>query len=235
MLSAFMIVRDEEELLPYSLACMALLVDRLDVLSVVDNGSTDCTLDILYHWRDRLPLHLQHVRQHAHHGHLRTLALVPCRAPWIFYLDADETITRNFPQWLDSGKLEQADVWEFWKYTTIPDRYHHGGGDGPSQRLFRNRPGVHFPQSIHTEPTWDGAMHKQMAQGVWMFDHTHCASEEKLYAKGQRYQWAFRNGVPGVGPVHEYTGRSESARANGNIYPIPDNVRELIFTGPEPE
>lgn len=232
MISGFLIVKNEEETLQWCLESFALIADRLDVLSVVDNGSTDATLEILSHWSQRLPIQIQHVPGEAHHGHLRTLALGRCHAPWVLYLDADETLTGNFPQWLDKGEIEQADLWEIWKYTTIPDRYHHGGGDGPSQRLFRNMPGVHFPQSIHTEPVWSGRQHKRLIPDVWMFDHTHCCSEEKMLAKGQRYQWAFRDKVIGVGPVHEYTGRSENAHRLGNIYELPEKVREHIFTGP---
>ena len=229
-ISGFLIVKNEEEMLSYCLESFALIADRLDVLSVVDNGSTDATLDILQAWRTRLPLCVRHVRDHAHHGRLRTLALESCHAPWILYLDADETLTRNFPNWLDSTDLEMGDIWEIHKYTTIPDRYHHGGGDGPSQRLFRNVPGVHFPQSIHTEPTGPNLERKRLAHGVWMFDHTHCKSPEAMYAKGWRYQWA--QGVPGIGPVHEYIGRYENAFRLGIIQELPSPVRELVFTGP---
>lgn len=232
MLSAFLVVRNEEELLPYCLESFALVADQLDVLSVVDNGSTDATLDILYEWADRLPIVLQRVNEHAHHGQMRTLALQACHAPWIWYMDADETVTSNFRDWLLSGDIEQYDIWEFHKYTTIPDRYHHGGGDGPAQRIFRNVPGVHFPQSIHTEPIGRGLVSKHSIPGVWMFDHTHCASEEKMWAKGWRYQWGFRDGVIGVGPPEEYMQRAQSAYQNGNIYELPEHIRNLIFTGP---
>ena len=228
MLSGFLIVKNEEELLPYCLESFALVADQLDVLSVVDNGSTDATLDILQSWRTRLPLCVRHVSDHAHHGHLRTLALESCRAPWILYLDADETLTSNFREWFVSEDLNRGDIWEIWKYTTIPDRLHHGGGDGPSQRLFRNVEGVHFPQSIHTEPVGRGLDRKRLVPGVWMFDNTHCASREKMLAKGMRYLWANRLGVIGVGGVEEYTNRSDTA----TIHEIPAHITPLIFTGP---
>lgn len=230
MISGFVIVQNEEELLPYCLESFLSLGDLLEGLSVVDNNSTDATLDILHIWRDRLPITLQHHRADAHHGHLRNLALRACRADWVLYLDSDETVSRNFADWLRSGDCHRANLWQFHKYSTVGDRYHHAGGDGPSQRLFRNFPGIHFPQTIHTEPTHDQMGGAALAQGVWLFDHTSCKSEEALWAKGWRYQWAM--GTPGIGPPHEYIGRVQDARNRGTIQRLPDHVCAQIFTGP---
>lgn len=230
-----MICQNEEELIQYTLESFASLGDLLGILSIVDNNSTDATLSIIESFRDRLNIVLQHERSHSHHGAMRTKAMEPLTSPWIFYLDGDETFTSNFPDWLRSGEVEQANCWQIYKYTTIIDRFHYvEGGNGPTQRLFRNLPGRHFPQSIHTEPTHPEFGSWRDVPGVYMFDATACKSQEALWAKGQRYQWAFRDKVQAVGPSHEYVGRVDQAF---NLYPernveFPDHIKPLIFTGP---
>ncbi len=231
-IDAFVITQNEEELLPYCLESFASLGEHLGILSVVDNNSTDATLDIIESWRDRLPIVLQHHRADNHHGRMRTMALEPLTAEWVFYLDADETMTSNMAEWLSSSQAEQSTIWEFFKYTTILDRYHYvEGGNGPTQRLFR-RAGAYFPQDIHTEPTGPGLSIKRMAEGVILFDHTACKSQAALWAKGWRYQWAV--GVPGIGPPHEYVGRVADALINhpDRNVAFPESIKRLIFTGP---
>lgn len=170
-----------------------------------------------------------------HHGQLRTLAIQPLTAPWILYLDSDETFTGNMKAWLDSGELERYDICDFMKYSTIIDRYHYtSGGEGPSTRLFRNLPGVHFPQEIHTHPEHPGLVNKRMIEGVWLFDHTSVKSREALWAKGARYAWANRLGVTAVGPVDEYIIRIDDALSHADtvIKEFGEPIRSLIFTGP---
>lgn len=233
MISGFMIVLNEEEMLPYSLACWASINDQLDVLSIVDNGSTDATLDIIHKWMGNLPITLTMEMGHHHHGYLRNLALSKCNAGWVMYLDADETWDASFPLWLASSAKEECDIWEFYKYSTTGDRGHTvEGGNGPSRRLFRNRPGVSFPQSIHTEPEGPGLLRLggYGRGGPYLFDHTGCKSREALWAKGWRYQWA--RGVPGIGPVEEYIVRVDDSYERSTITPIPEHVMEKVFTGP---
>jgi len=233
VIDAFAIVLNEEELISYMLDSFVSLGGALGTLSLVDNGSTDRTLQIIERYRDRLNIVLQHDHSNSHHGRLRTKALEPLTAPWIFYLDSDETFTLDFKGWLESGNIEKADVWDIFKYTTILDRYHYvEGGNGPSTRLFRNLPGVHFPQNIHTEPTHPGLVKKDMIPGVTMFDHTACKSQEALWAKGWRYQWA--QGTVGIGPIHEYVFRVQDAmnKRDRVIREFTDPIRSLIFTGP---
>jgi len=234
MVSGFIICRNEEELLQYCLESFASLGDLLDVLSVVDNNSTDATLDILRGWSTKLPIILQHEAGHAHHGKLRELALSKCKpeSAWIYYLDADETHSLGMPEFFRGGRAEKSDIWEAQKWSTISDRFHHAGGEGPAQRIFRNLPGVRFPQSVHTEPTHPQLQRKALIPNVYLFDATSCKSEEALWEKGIRYAWAQRENVPGVGPFHEYTGRVEYARQHNTIRELPEEVKRLVFTGP---
>lgn len=232
MISGFMLSLNEEEVISYALDSFALVADQIDVLSIVDNGSSDDTLDIVDSYRDRLPIVVQSAPHIQSHGDLRNLALTKCTAPWVWYLDADETVGGNFRDWLLSGEIEKCDLWEFYKYSTVGDCWHHAGGGGPSQRLFRNLPGATFKQLIHTEISHHELYRKCMVPAVFMFDHTSAKSREALWAKGMRYSWANRAGVEAVGPVHEYIGRIDDAYARGTIQELPENVRQYIFTGP---
>lgn len=235
-LDGFMIVYNEEHLLPYALAAWESLGPLLGTLSLVDNGSTDATAEIIQIWTKRLPIVWQVEEGHRHHGLLRNLALSRCSSPWILYIDADETFTSDMRAWLEGPEPETANQWEFYKYTTILDRYHYvEGGNGPTQRMFRNFPGVGFPQSIHTEPTHPSLGHIANANargGPLMFDHTACKYPEELWAKGWRYQWA--KGVEGIGPSHEYVGRVANAmdRAGEVIREFDESIKARIFTGP---
>src|SRR3990167_11388631 len=95
MIDCFAIIKDEEELLQYCLESFENIVDLIGVVSCVDNGSTDATLEIIDSFHTRLPIVLQRENRHAHHGALRTLALEKCKAEWIYYLDSDETHSQN--------------------------------------------------------------------------------------------------------------------------------------------
>lgn len=233
MVSGFMIVYNEEEMLPYSLECWRSINDQLDVLSIVDNGSTDATMDIIHSYMDKLPIVLTVEQSHRHHGRLRDLALSKCNPGWVLYLDADETWDLDFPTWLSGTAKEECDQWEFYKYSTTGDRGHTvEGGNGPSRRLFRYRLGVGFPQSIHTEPQGPGLFRLggYGTGGPYLFDHTGCKSREALWAKGWRYQWA--RGVPGIGPSDEYIQRVDDSYQRATITPIPEHVMRRVFTGP---
>lgn len=237
LIGGFMILNNEEELVRYALESFLSLGDLLGKLSLVDNNSTDATLEIIDSFSDKMNIVVQHEHGHSHHGQLRNKAMDPLTDDqWIFYLDGDESFTSNFSNWLRSGKIEEANAWSIFKYTTIIDKYHYvEGGNGPTQRLFRNLPGRHFPQSIHTEPT-------HLKFGAWptvpdvlMFDHTATKSWEALMSKGWRYQWAARENVPAIGGSSEYEVRVLNAL---NVYPernvsFSDDIRGKIFTGPD--
>ena len=231
MISFYAIVLNEEEQVRYMLDCAAQVADLLDVCSIVDNGSTDATLDIVHSYRDRVPLQMLREVHHSHHGQLRNLALSICRGDYVLYLDADETWTRDMRDWLLSEHYREADQWDFYKYTTIVDRFHYvSGGNGPCYRMFRRAPGIHYTQNVHTEAVADSLGARRLAQGPLLFDHTACKSREALISKGWRYQ--VHQGTVGVGPWHEYIGRVENAHRLGLVSEFDGSIRNRIFTGP---
>jgi glycosyltransferase involved in cell wall biosynthesis len=239
-ISVFSMVNNEEEVLQYCLESYESFVDLIQVVSLVDNNSTDDTLDIIDSFKTRLPIVLQHHSVDSEHGKMRNLALEKCKAPWIFYLDSDETVDKTFHYWLLNFDFEKFDLIHFYKYSTIFDRnYQITEGNGHTQRMFRNFAGVHFPQNIHTEPTlgvdnttWDRVIRLDQG-GPLLFDHTSCKSVEALWAKGFRYKWANRLKVPGVGLESEYIWRVQESLRKKNYAEFPPYVQSRIFTGPE--
>ena len=233
MISTFAIVQNEGELIQFMLDSFVRIADIIDVLSIVDNDSSDDTLDIINSYKTRLPIVVQSFSglQEANHGVMRNLAMSKCGGEWILYLDADETIDTRCSDWLRSNEKENADIWDFYKYSTINDCYHYtDGGGGASTRLFRNRNST-FTQSIHTYPAGDISSKRCVGQdAALMFDATSCKSREALYAKSMRYLWAYGK-VEGIGNEEEYTGRVDNANRLGIIREFGDDIKARIFTG----
>jgi Glycosyltransferases involved in cell wall biogenesis len=235
LLDVFMLINNEEELVQYALESICAFGDLLGVVSLVDNNSTDASMQIVDSFRDKLNIVLQHHYEDSNHGRMRNLALSKCTSEWIYYLDSDESFTSDFPQWLRSSDLNRSPSWKIYKYTTIIDCFHYvEGGNGPTERLFKNVPGVGFPQDIHTEPTGRGLEYWLEVPNVLMFDHTACKSREALWAKGFRYQWAARKNIPAIGSAAEYINRVDDALINKPERNVPFNqeIRNRIFTGP---
>lgn len=237
MISGCAILLNEEELVQYMLDSFVAIVDQLHELSLVDNGSTDDTLDIVASYKGRLPIVIQYAPDLRSHGALRNLALTKCTAPWIFYLDADESADQAFVDWIrHPDQWPDADIYDFYKYSTIADCYHFTWqGGGPCTRMFRNTPGVTFSQLIHTYPEGAGFGRKAMIgnenAGPLLFDGTHCKSVEAHWAKSYRYQWAMREKVEAIGGPTEYADRLATALSNGSVRELPDDIKKRIFTG----
>jgi hypothetical protein len=141
LLSAALIVRDEERFLG---ACLASLAGIVDETVVVDTGSTDGTREIAlrsgarvgdFPWRDDFAA----ARNHA---------LDLARGQWILYIDADERV-RPFPpqrlrRQLEDQGLVGARVLLHPRPRFTPYR---------ELRLFRNHPTIRFRGVIH-ENIW---------------------------------------------------------------------------------
>lgn len=235
LLDTFLIVNNEEEQLAHCLDSYTAIADLMGICSIVDNNSTDATLDIIETYKDRIPIVLQHHRENNHHGEMRTKAISKCKLPWIFYLDADETTTNDFRKFLLSDKYAGYGQVRFYKITTHLDKFHYWpDGNGYTQRLFRNLNGVHFPQSIHTEPVADFSRTLDVPpEEVLLFDHTAMKSPEALWAKGVRYQWAARINVPGIGPAHEYAWRVWESFNQAKFKEFAPEIKSRISWGPE--
>ena len=229
MIDIFMIVLNEEELVRYAMESVYLIREHVGVFSIVDNGSTDDTLDIIQEFNQSLNLDLQHIRNTPHHGNLRNAAISRCKSDYVFYLDADETWDVRMLDYIARGKYKGSDWVDFTKYNTVFDRDHCPPDKGPATRGFRNLPGTTFTQNVHTYPLNPSFKIKTHAD-VTMFDHTGCKSTEAMWAKGWRYQWAV--GTLCIGRPNEYIWRMGNAIRDNAITILPDEVRKHVFTGP---
>lgn len=90
LVTACMIVRDEEEELPASLASLAGFADEI---VVYDTGSTDRTIEIA----ERAGARVARGYWDDDFGRARNDALALCRGQWIVWLDADESLVCDDP------------------------------------------------------------------------------------------------------------------------------------------
>jgi len=115
-ITAFLIVRDEERLLP---GCLDSLVGVVDALVVVDTGSTDRTLDLLEAARERFTDVTIRSRRFEGYGPTRQAGLDLARTPWALWIDADERLSPGLREELlalnDDGS---------WDALSIPFRNH---------------------------------------------------------------------------------------------------------------
>lgn len=85
-LSVVVLTKNEEQRLP---ACLASVADCDDVV-VLDSGSTDRTAEIAQAAGARVFVHpFRDFAQQRNHA----MTAIPFRHPWVFHLDADETMT----------------------------------------------------------------------------------------------------------------------------------------------
>jgi glycosyltransferase involved in cell wall biosynthesis len=140
-----MIVKDEEAMLPRSLAAVR---DYVDELIVVDTGSSDRTVEIAESFGATI-LH------HAWTGDFsaaRNVGLDAATGDWLMYLDADEVLVEG-----DGPKLREL-LGRTWREGFFMTETNHVGDleDGAAVahnalRLFRNRPEYRFEGRVHEQ------------------------------------------------------------------------------------
>jgi len=94
-ISACMIVKNEEDLLP---RCLGSMRDHVDEIIVVDTGSTDRTVSIAEFYGARV---LHHPWEHSFSKH-RNQSMDYATGDWLFIIDADEELLP-----LDGGPLHE--------------------------------------------------------------------------------------------------------------------------------
>jgi tetratricopeptide (TPR) repeat protein len=152
-LSVCMIVRDEEQMLPRSLAAVAPAVDEI---IVVDTGSTDDTIAIAKSFGAKVI----EFPWNGSFADARNASFAAAGGDWLLYLDADEILVGE-----DVEKLRSL-TGHTWREAFYIDLTSYTGelGDGVAVannalRIFRNRPGYRFEGRIHEQivgslPTW---------------------------------------------------------------------------------
>jgi tetratricopeptide (TPR) repeat protein len=146
-MSLCMIVKDEEEMLPRSLAAVAGAVDEI---VVVDTGSTDRTVEIAESFGARV-LHHEWTGDFAA---ARNVSLEAATGDWILWLDADEVLVAG-----DADELRKL-TGQTWReaFYLVETNFTGDIDDGTAVthnalRVFRNRPWYRF----------EGRLHEQMA------------------------------------------------------------------------
>ena len=152
-LSLCMIVRDEEDMLPRSLAAVAPSVDEI---VIVDTGSTDRTIEIARQFGAK-------VIEREWTGSFsdaRNASFEAATGDWIIYLDADEVLVAE-----DVNRLK-ALTGRVWReaFYLVETSYTGQLGDGAAitnsaLRVFRNRPHYRF----------EGRLHEQIAHHLPIF------------------------------------------------------------------
>lgn len=137
LLSAAMIVRNEEAHLD---ACLASLAGVCDEIVVVDTGSTDVTPNIARRHGARL----FHLPWQSDFSHARNFALEQARGDWILYIDADERVRPPDHARL-RAELAQPEC------AALAVRFHPRSGYTayPEYRVFRADPRIRFQGAIH--------------------------------------------------------------------------------------
>lgn len=144
-LSLCMIVKDEQEMLPRSLAAVR---DAVDEIVVVDTGSTDRSVEIARSFGAR-------VIEHEWTGSFaaaRNVSFDAATGDWLLYLDADEVLVAE-----DAPLLREL-TGRTWREAFYLVETNHTGelGDGTAVthnalRMLRNRPEYRFEGRVHEQ------------------------------------------------------------------------------------
>lgn len=150
LISGCMITKNESEYLKQSIGS---IIDFVDELIIIDDNSTDATLDIISSFpQDKITL--VHGNYNGDKTTQRNEYIARATGKWIFCPDGDEVFTPEGLKWLDAYIRGQgSDMWsirfhfhQFWR-----DFRHIINGhmwDQFMQRFYRNLPGV-MHRDIH--------------------------------------------------------------------------------------
>lgn len=131
--SVAMIATNEEQNLPRTLAALSIWVDEI---VIVDSGSTDRSPEIA------LAFGAKHSFNRDFRGHpeQKNIAIAQCTCDWILLLDADEVVTPELQQEIQSV-LQNANKHAYWipRLNIFLTRWMRHGGLYPDEklRLFR--------------------------------------------------------------------------------------------------
>jgi glycosyltransferase involved in cell wall biosynthesis len=137
LLSAALIVRDEERFLE---ACLRSLLGRVDEIVVVDTGSTDRSREIA----GDLGARLLQFRWTDDFAAARNAAVDASLGQWVLYIDADERVVE-----FDRAEAERLLLARDHACYTVLFRPQSGFTRYREHRIFRNRPELRFRGVIH--------------------------------------------------------------------------------------
>lgn len=158
LISACLMVKNEEEMLP---RCLASIKDHVDEIVIVDTGSTDRTVEIaerfgarVFHhpWEDNFSLH-------------RNQSISYARGKWIFIIDADEEYLPSAQRSL-KDELALADQEGCDALVMRVENSYSGGVDrvvADSIRIFLDRETIRYDGIVHNN--LEGVTHAGLSLG----------------------------------------------------------------------
>jgi tetratricopeptide (TPR) repeat protein len=174
LLSAALIVRDEERFLE---GCLRSLRDCVDEIVVVDTGSTDRSRDIA---RDLGARVLSHVWA-GDFAAARNASIDGARGEWILYIDADERVVE-----LDRRVVDSLLAAPRYVCHTVLFRPAVGYTRYREYRLFRKRPDLRFRGVIHESLV--PALESLCAGGRWRIGDSPVAIDHLGYEGDLRHK-----------------------------------------------
>lgn len=153
LISAVIIVKDEKAMLP---ACLASL-DWVDEVLVIDTGSTDDTIKVA----KRLGARVVEYTSGKSFSDWRNKGLREAKGNWIFYIDADERVSKALAKEMRASILGDEYSWYVIPRSNkiFGKEFRHGGWwPDYVKRLFKKDALMKWTGDLHEEPVVEGAM-----------------------------------------------------------------------------
>ncbi|MBN1832746.1 MAG: glycosyltransferase [Deltaproteobacteria bacterium] len=175
-ISACMIVKNEEKLLPL---CLRSIKDYVDEIVIVDTGSTDNTVSIGKLFGARM---YHHPWEHNFSKH-RNQSFGYARGDWILYIDADEELLPGSRKALREAVLADDDVDAI---TVVLECIFDEGGSiahNNAIRVFRNHRGLRYKGRVHN---YIVGVKKAICAPIHIFHHGYNLDKERMSRKFKR-------------------------------------------------
>lgn len=176
--SACMIVKNEEELLP---GCLESIRNWVDEIIVVDTGSTDRTVEIAKEYGAKI-FHQEWTGNFSFH---RNYSIEQAMSDWVFIIDADEEVEQaHVPE------IRQALAQDQFRTITV-NVFNMDPVDKrisshlPSIRFFRKDSGIRYDGIVHNQLQYDKG-EKTLKAEVTIRHYGYNLSEDKMEKKFER-------------------------------------------------
>lgn len=228
-LSACMIVKNEEELLPQ---CLDSIKDVVDEIIIVDTGSTDRTVEIAESYGAKI----YHHPWTGSFSESRNHSIKYATCDWILIVDADEELEKDdIPLLRTVLKNEDCTTIFFQVLSDLPT----GVSKNASQRVFRRGKG-HYDGIVHNQLVCEG---KALVTQIKLYHCGYNLDEERMRKKHKRTEDLLKQQISGD-PANVYALSNlvriyrcqkkwddaiRTAEGALKLDPHPRNVNELAY------